>query len=97
MRDSLKNFPRVLLARNPSWRESALLGLSNGVLWAPTVFCASVKPPLALLLAGLGLAVTGLAQLALALTIFAVMRLVVVTAGLLGRLKHDGWGLRTGP
>ena len=87
MKEYFKALPRVTFARNKSWRESAKLGLFNGVVWAPLTLWEAVKSPLL----GIG---AGLFGLVAALVIFAYVRVVVLIAGLAGYLTHTGWGHR---
>jgi hypothetical protein len=87
MRDCLKELPRVCVGRNPSWRESAMLGLSSGVVWAPMTLWMALKEPLLI-------TAVGLWKIVEALGIFVLMRLFLIGFGLLGRLRHTGWGYR---
>lgn len=77
--------PRVQIAKADSYADSLLLGLTAGILWAPTALWASVKDELAQI-AG------GLLKLVWALLIFTLSRVAVIAAALAGRLKHAGWG-----
>lgn len=89
MRGCLKELPRVQAGRNPSWRESALLGLVTGVVWAPMTLWMALKGPLALI-------ATGLWQLVVALVVFVAMRVWIVGYGIAGHLRHSGWGYGQG-
>lgn len=85
MKEFFKTAPRVRFRRNASWRTSALLGLSNGVYWAPSALSAVIGGPLRTI-AG------GLAALFLGVLAFAASRIAVFAAGLAGCLTHSGWG-----
>jgi hypothetical protein len=77
------NPPRVTLARNKSWRASAALGLA-AVYWMPTRLFGIVGAPLLALL-------TAALELLWSLLIFTVTLVVLISAGMAGRLRHTGW------
>lgn len=67
---------RVKLTRNANWKQSALLGLREGLFYAPSQFLEIVGPKLLVTLGGVVVTVGSIAVWALARPVFLVAGLV---------------------
>lgn len=78
---------RVALGKKAeSWCDSVVLGIAQGIFWAPVALLALLVDPLKKI-------VLGALELAFSLLLFVLTRIAIVTFGLLGRASHSGWGM----
>lgn len=79
--------PRVTLGKKTkSWSDSAVLGIAQGIFWAPATLLALLVDPAKKI-------ALGVLELVFSLLMFVLTRIAVVTFGLLGRASHSGWGM----
>jgi hypothetical protein len=81
----LPKWNAISLGRSKSYRDSLRLALAN-LFWTPTSFVAALGPSFLMLIGGLLQVIGGIVTLALTFSLWALARVVLTVAGLMGML-----------